>query len=193
MIIPATRQEARNANRIRKTRPISAMASFHRQTALATRISAVMPGLVPGIHALPASIEKTWTAGSSPAMTSFGVWIISIRHRHRAQRLALAGGELFRLRLQLAAGGEDVAAARGAHRGGVAGVEDIFGEFLDLLPVGALVTRARPGIERDQVDLRRNALEQLHEQLGVVKRIVDALQHHVFESDAPCVGSAGIV
>ena len=28
-----------------------------------------MPGLVPGIHVLAASVRKTWMAGTSPAMT----------------------------------------------------------------------------------------------------------------------------
>src|SRR6185369_1031838 len=53
----------------------------------------------------------------------------SIRHRHGAQRLALARGQFFGLRLQLTASGEDVAATRRAHRGRITGVENIFGEF----------------------------------------------------------------
>src|SRR3954451_1521780 len=63
--------------------------------------------------------------------------------------------ELLGLALELAAGGEDVAAARGAHRRGVAGPEHDLGKALDALPVRALVLRAGPGVERDQVDLRR--------------------------------------
>jgi hypothetical protein len=63
--------------------------------------------------------------------------------------------------LQLAAGGEDVAAARRAHRRGVAGVEDIFGEFFDLIPVRAFVCCVPGhGIERNEIDLGRDALEQ---------------------------------
>jgi hypothetical protein len=31
----------------------------------------VMPGLVPGIHVFGAHIQKTWMAGTSPAMTFF--------------------------------------------------------------------------------------------------------------------------
>src|SRR5882757_3982811 len=84
-----------------------------------------------------------------------------IRHRHGAQREALAGGQLLGRTLELAAGGKDVASARGAHRRGVAGIDDDLGELLDLLPVRAFVFAARPRIERNQVDLRRNALEQL--------------------------------
>jgi hypothetical protein len=32
--------------------------------------SAVMPGLVPGIHVLRAAARKAWMAGTSPAMTN---------------------------------------------------------------------------------------------------------------------------
>ena len=35
----------------------------------AYRLSTVMPGLVPGIHALRTAFRKTWMAGTSPAMT----------------------------------------------------------------------------------------------------------------------------
>src|SRR5262249_59282402 len=85
---------------------------------------------------------------------------ISIRHRHRAQRQALARGELFGRALELAASGQDVAPARRAHRRGVAGIEDDLGKFLDSLPIRALVSGAGPWIERDEVDLRRDAREQ---------------------------------
>src|SRR5262245_9669787 len=118
---------------------------------------------------------------------------ISIRHRHRAQREALARGELFGRALELAASGQDIAPARCAHRRGVAGIEDDFGKFLDSLPIRALVPGAGPRIERDEVDLRRDAREQLDQRLGVGKRIIDALEHDVFERDAPRVGNAGIV
>ena len=76
----------------------------------------------------------------------------SVRRRHRPQRSRRAR-QLFGLRLELAAGGENVAAARGAHRRGIAGVENVFGEFFDLVPVRTFVGRTGPGIERDQVDL----------------------------------------
>src|SRR5579863_1663936 len=100
---------------------------------------------------------KAWMAGTSPAMTTY--FIFSIRHRHGAQRLPLARRQFFGLRLQLAAGGKDVAATRRAHRRRIAGVENIFGEFLDSLPVGAFISRARPRIERNEVDLGRNPLQ----------------------------------
>ena len=47
------------------------------------------------------------------------------------QRAAGAGAELLALGLELAAGGEDVAAARGADRRGVAGAVHDGGESLD--------------------------------------------------------------
>ena len=53
--------------------------------------------------------------------------------------------------------------------------------------------RARPRIERNEIDLGRNALEQLHQEPGVVEQIVDALEHHIFEGDAPRIGGAGII
>jgi len=37
-----------------------------------------MPGLVPGIHVFAATKRrKTWMAGSSPAMTNFGVGCVT--------------------------------------------------------------------------------------------------------------------
>ena len=46
----------------------------------ATILSFVMPGLVPGIHALLAS--KTWMAGTSPAMTLIGIATTTRRSPH---------------------------------------------------------------------------------------------------------------
>jgi hypothetical protein len=45
-----------------------------------------MPGLVPGIHVLPAWKPKTWMAGTSPAMT--------VRLTKRAKKNYSAGGAL---------------------------------------------------------------------------------------------------
>src|SRR5215472_19172114 len=114
-------------------------------TAMATRIATVPP-------------SGTRSTRSSRRTT---VSMRLIRHRHGAQRHALARREFLGCALELAAGGEDVAPARRAHRRRIAGVEDVLGKFLDLLPVGAFIAAARPRIERDQVDLGRNALEQL--------------------------------
>src|SRR5277367_1461471 len=75
----------------------------------------------------------------------------------RPQFLALA--------LELAAGGQNVAASRRAHRARVASVEDNFREALDRLPVRAFECAPRPRIERNKVDLGRQTLEQTHERL----------------------------
>src|SRR5262245_19972374 len=80
----------------------------------------------------------------------------SIRHRHRTQREAFARRELFGRALELAAGRQDVAAARRAHRRSVTGIENDLRESLDLIPLRAFVPGARPRIEGDQVDLGRN-------------------------------------
>src|SRR6476661_3704720 len=74
--------------------------------------------------------------------------------------LAVSLPEPLGLALELAAGGEDVTAAGGAHRGGIAGPIDDIGELLDPSRRRALVGAARPGVERDQVDLGRDVGEQ---------------------------------
>ena len=43
---------------------------------------------------------------------------------------------------------------------------------------------ARRLVERQQVDLRLDAVQQPHEPARVFGRVVDVLQHHVFEGDA---------
>src|SRR5204862_4120650 len=106
---------------------------------------------------------------------------------------ALAGAELRALRPELPARRHDVTAARGAHGARIARPVHDLRETLDLLPIRALVFRAGPGIERDQVDLGRDAGEQLHQRLGVGERIVDTLEHDVLEGDAPRIGQARVV
>src|SRR5215218_9853354 len=111
-------------------------------------------------------VAKAWTSGD---MSSGGM--VTARCNEQAQPLPLLGGrgqlspgagaDLLALALQLAAGGEDVAPARRADRRGVAGAVEDGREGLDSPPVGALVGAARPRIERDQVDLGRDALHQL--------------------------------
>src|SRR5262245_54233013 len=118
---------------------------------------------------------------------------ISVGHRHGAQGQALARGELFTGAFELPASGEDIAPARRAHRRGITGVENDLGEPFDLLPVGAFVFGAGPWIEWNEIDLRRNSREQLDQRLGLGERVVDALEHHVFEGNAARVGQAGIV
>jgi hypothetical protein len=49
-----------------------------------------MPGLVPGIHAL-LSMNKTWMAGTSPAMTDEGLgWRFYFRRSLRSAAMSLA-------------------------------------------------------------------------------------------------------
>src|SRR5665213_3346096 len=118
---------------------------------------------------------------------------------HSRQRSGFQFGEpvlraqLHAFAFELAAGGHDVATARRAHRRGIARAVHDLGEFLDLVPVGAFIGRAGPGIERDEIDLRRNAANELHQFFRIGQGIVHALQHHIFERDAPRVGGAGII
>src|SRR5438552_5696806 len=175
-IIPATRQAARKANRITKRRPIRAMkknpstsgglSPLHRHARACPGhprlASTETPEAVDGRERRQVYVVcagQTTMPGHDELKTG-----ASIRHRHGAQRLPLARRQFFGLRFQLAASGEDVAAARRAHRRGIAGVENIFGEFFDLVPVRALIPGARPRVERNEVDFCRNALEQFYQQ-----------------------------
>ncbi len=85
---------------------------------------------------------------------------------HGFQRDPVDLAHPFGFAFQLAAGGEDVAAPGGADGGCVAGFVDEVGELFDLLPRRALVVGAGPWVERDQVDLGRNALEALDQPLA---------------------------
>ncbi|ENN89629.1 hypothetical protein RHSP_37267 [Rhizobium freirei PRF 81] len=116
--------------------------------------------------------------------------MIGDHHGFESQSLRLA--HALRLRLQLAAGGENIPPARRADRRGVTGRIDEIGELLDLLPVRTLVVRAGPGVEGDEVDLGRNAFQELDQPLGVLEAVVDALQHHIFEGDAARIRETGI-
>ena len=93
---------------------------------------------------------------------------------------------------ELAAGGEDVAATRGADRRGIAGAVEHGGEGLDRRPIAANIVRAWPGIERDQIDLGRHAGHQLHQCFGLGQTVVDAFQHNVLKRHALGVGQARI-
>src|SRR5207237_341194 len=84
---------------------------------------------------------------------------------------ALARGKLLGRALELSAGGEDVAAAGRAHRRGIARIEHDLGEFLDLLPVRAFVAGAGPRVERNEIDLGRNALQEPPQVLRVMRRL----------------------
>src|SRR6516225_809778 len=133
-IIPATRQAAKKAKTITNRRPISAMADNRGYFGHCEEQSdEAIQNPVGASDCFAALAMTTCLATAS---------IPSIRHRHRAQRLPFARRQFLAFRFQLAACGKNVAAARGANRRGVSGVENIFGEFFDLLPVGALVPRA---------------------------------------------------
>src|SRR5690349_20288630 len=143
MIIPATRQAARKAKAITKSRPISAMIRGNRHCERSEAIQTFFAGTTTGLlrrgACHRAALRADPSAPRDDETASTYASSHSIRHRHRAQRLPLACRQFLGLRLQLTAGGEDVAAARRAHRRGIAGVEDVFGELLDLLPVRALI------------------------------------------------------
>src|SRR5690242_2382582 len=85
---------------------------------------------------------------------------------------AVAGAQPLGGRLELAAGGEGVAAARRAHRACIAGAVEDGGEALDGVAVGTFIGGARPGIERDEIDLGGNSLEQLDQTAGVLPAII---------------------
>src|SRR3954452_8490877 len=142
-IMPAARQATRKAKKMTMRRPIRAMASASLFPSLRAKRS--NPALLPRSKAGLLRRFAPRNDGGDGAQLHQA----SIRHRHGAQRLAFAHAELFSLGLELAAGGEDVAAAWRAHRGRIAGIEDVFGEFFDSIPVRALVNRAGPRVERD--------------------------------------------
>src|SRR4051812_33798502 len=134
-IAPATRLAARKPNRMTNRRAIRDMLKIHEIVGWAKSPDANASGGVPtkALKMVGTAQERLCTPYAS-----------SVRHRHRAQRLAFAGRQFFGFGFQLPAGGEDVAAARGAHRGGIAGVENILGKLFDSVPVRALVGRAGP-------------------------------------------------
>src|SRR4051812_45517414 len=86
-------------------------------------------------------------------------FLLPIRSRNRSKVSPPSGGrdralrpaQALARRLELAAGGQDVAPARGAYRAGVARILEDAGEGADAVVGGAGVGRARPGVERDQV------------------------------------------
>ena len=63
---------------------------------------------------------------------------------------------------------------------------------MDAVAGGALVRRAGPFVEGDQVDLGGDALDQFHQTVGVFVAVVYAVQHHVFKGDPFGVRDLGI-
>src|SRR5205085_6002092 len=84
---------------------------------------------------------------------------------------------------KLATGRIDIFAARLSDRCGEACI------LQNLLESGDAGTRARPElgrrerVERDQVELARNIGDSLDERARLMGRVVDTVQHHVFEGD----------
>src|SRR6476661_4632568 len=78
-------------------------------------------------------------------------------HGHGAQCHSFPRGQFFGCALELATGGQNVAAARRANRRSITGIEHDLRELLNLFPLRALVSRARPRVERDQIDLGGDA------------------------------------
>ncbi|AMY70342.1 hypothetical protein AKL17_3109 [Frigidibacter mobilis] len=86
-----------------------------------------------------------------------------------------------------------ISSPRGADRAGIAGLVDDIRKRLDPLPVRPLIGRAGPFVERDQVDLGGNALDQLHQPPRVGVAVIHALQHDIFEGDPLAVRQPRIV
>ena len=107
------------------------------------------------------------------------------RRRRRKLQAALGSRRCRRLSVRSAAGGQDVAAARCANRRGVACLLDDPRKGVNTVVGRAAVSRAGPGIERDQVHLRRDILQQADELARVGVAVVDPVQHHVLERDRP--------
>src|SRR5690606_35028701 len=102
-----------------------------------------------------------WCAAASAAAASMAALTLRADGRRmeplqRQQSVAILFGQAFAFALELTAGGKDVAAAPGAHRRGVAGLVDDIGKALDAARGRVAIVRARPGIERVEVDRRRN-------------------------------------
>src|SRR5690606_40764991 len=88
-------------------------------------------------------------------------------YHHGLKRQPVNLAQALRFGFELPTGGQYVAAARRTNRRGVTRIVDEIGEALDRLPIRALVVRAGPGIERDEIDLGGDALQQRHERAGI--------------------------
>src|SRR5712671_6070599 len=95
----------------------------------------------------------------------------------------LASAQLDAGGFELAASGEDVAAAGGSHRRRISGRENNVGKRLDRRVRRAFVWGTRPRVERDQIDFRWNTRQQPDQLPSIARAVVDAFQHDVFEGD----------
>ena len=100
--------------------------------------------------------------------------------------LVLAG------RLQLSAGGQNIAATRHPDGCGKSAIVDNFGKAFDGGGFRAFKLRSRPLVKGDQVELGRYSFNHTHQFAGVCGGIVYAFQHDVFKGDAPGIVRTGI-
>ena len=78
----------------------------------------------------------------------------------------------------------------GADGAGVTGFVDDIAEFFDRAPFRTFERRARPRIERDQIDFGGDAAQQAYQLLGVCRAVIDAFQHNIFEGDTARIANA---
>src|SRR4029453_15817190 len=88
--------------------------------------------------------------------------------------------------LELPAGGVDVAAAGRTHGRRDSGLEHNIAERPDPLVSRAFVRSAWPGVEWDEVDLRRQFVpaDQPNQFARMLVAVVLVLEHYIFECDA---------
>src|SRR4029078_10046031 len=106
------------------------------------------------------------------------------------RRLALSLGSS----LHMATRAVDVAPARRTHGRRDARLEHDVAERPDAFVRRAFVSRAGPWVERDELDLRRQAVlaDQPHQLARMLVAVVLVPEHHIFEGDSPGVIGARI-
>src|SRR5690606_13609916 len=137
---------------------------------------------------------RRWQNCSATKDADSGAWIgwlgnkspspLATDSLERQQRVAIFLGEPFAFALELTAGSKDIAAAGRADGRGIALAIDDIGKAFDAARGRSAIVRTRPGVERDQIDLGRNAGEQAHQFLGFRVAVVDAVEHHIFKGNA---------
>src|SRR5258708_7825675 len=117
---------------------------------------------------------------------------LPLRGRRRDGPLprSLAARLLDAVGFELPAGRHDVLAARRAHRRGISRLEDDVTELPDRLARRAFVGRARPRIERDEVDLGGDAAAPGDAGAGLGPAVIAALAAAVFEVESACTARA---
>src|SRR6476660_9716872 len=104
--------------------------------------------------------SSAWRRSDSLRIGQIARRILAVPEGSGGHGLAVALGAALLLGggLELAAGGHDVAAARPAHRRADPAFEDDLREAPHALGRRTFIARARPGIERDQIDLGRQLI-----------------------------------